>query len=280
MTKANNDTYSKSHKVVGRKSFSKDANKNNSFCNGSSSNSFPNNVNNFIKQTYIMISSSDPNIVSWTDDGKRIAIKDQERLSNEVLSRYFKSSKFETFARNLNYYGFKKIPVSTIRRVNSKSLSPLSNQNQGSDSINPVYGSTSSSSSSFSSEKESMIVYENQFFKLGRLDLINKVKRQNGGSSSSSDDNQATVNLECEIQELKRQIATLHESIRSTEENFEKRIQQLYKVGNNACNEILYPKPTAPGIPSYNRGNSIDTFDLENVKDLDDLEIDDYNFFA
>lgn len=280
MTKANNDTYSKSHKAVGRKTFSKDAN--NSFCNGSSSDSFPRNVNNFIKQTYIMISSSDSNIISWTDDGKRIAIKDQERLSNEVLSRYFKSSKFETFARNLNYYGFKKIPVSTIRRVNNNALSPLSNQNQGSDSITSVYGSTSSSSSS-SSEKESMIVYENQFFKLGRLDLINKVKRQNGGSSSSSDDNQAMVNLQCEIQELKGQIATLHESIRSTNENFEKRIQQLYKVGNNACNEILYPKPTAAGTPSYSRLNSIDTFDpenVENVEDLDDLEINDDIFFA
>lgn len=45
-------------------------------------------------------------IISWLPDGKGFVVKNKEKLSEKVLPRYFKSSKYESFTRNLNRWGF------------------------------------------------------------------------------------------------------------------------------------------------------------------------------
>ena len=52
--------------------------------------------------------------VSWNDNGTSFIIKDEERLSNFVLPKYFKHNRFGSFVRQLNLYGFRK--VSTINQ--------------------------------------------------------------------------------------------------------------------------------------------------------------------
>jgi len=47
------------------------------------------------------------NIICW-EEGK-IHIKSTSRLCNEILSKYFRQSKFSSFQRQLNYFGFKKL---------------------------------------------------------------------------------------------------------------------------------------------------------------------------
>ena len=52
--------------------------------------------------------SDSPNddIIAWLSDGKRFQIKDHHRLEQELLSTYFKTSKYESFRRQLLNYGF------------------------------------------------------------------------------------------------------------------------------------------------------------------------------
>ena len=46
------------------------------------------------------------NIVSWLPDGKRFQIHDPETLATEVLGIYFRQTKYKSFLRQLQNYGF------------------------------------------------------------------------------------------------------------------------------------------------------------------------------
>ena len=45
-------------------------------------------------------------IICWTSDGDAFMIKNQTRLSEEVLPKYFKHNNFSSFVRQLNMYDF------------------------------------------------------------------------------------------------------------------------------------------------------------------------------
>ena len=59
-----------------------------------------------------MISSCQPKIASWSEDGKMFIIKDQKVFEKEVIPQFFDHNKFTSFARQLNFYGFRKMQVS------------------------------------------------------------------------------------------------------------------------------------------------------------------------
>jgi hypothetical protein len=48
-------------------------------------------------------------IVSWHKDGKCFRIHDQEAFVEEILPQYFKKSKYRSFQRQCNLYGFSRI---------------------------------------------------------------------------------------------------------------------------------------------------------------------------
>ena len=56
---------------------------------------------------------TDPNneIIEWStySGNGRIEVHNPSRLESEVLSRYFRHSKYSSFQRQLNYFGFRKI---------------------------------------------------------------------------------------------------------------------------------------------------------------------------
>ena len=63
-------------------------------------------------ETYEMINTCDPNVASWTQDGTMFVIKEQDIFANEVIPKFFEHNKFTSFARQLNFYGFRKMQVS------------------------------------------------------------------------------------------------------------------------------------------------------------------------
>jgi hypothetical protein len=50
-----------------------------------------------------------PECISWSVDGTSFTVSNPQELEQRVLPSYYKSSKFSSFQRQLNYFGFKKV---------------------------------------------------------------------------------------------------------------------------------------------------------------------------
>jgi len=75
------------------------------------------NIATFLRKTYKMINGCDPSIASWTENGEKIEIKDTKRFSTSVIPNFFDHKNLKSFERQLNFYGFKKIPLVTLRKT-------------------------------------------------------------------------------------------------------------------------------------------------------------------
>lgn len=65
-------------------------------------------VGPFLAQTYALVSSPETdNFIAWSEDGASFLVFSQKGLQT-VLPNFFKHSKYTSFARQLNMYGFKK----------------------------------------------------------------------------------------------------------------------------------------------------------------------------
>ncbi|KAH7921058.1 hypothetical protein BV22DRAFT_1097134 [Leucogyrophana mollusca] len=65
----------------------------------------------FLQKLYEMVNDpADHDLIRWSDAGDSFFVMDQERFASEVLGRWFKHKNFSSFVRQLNMYGFHKIP--------------------------------------------------------------------------------------------------------------------------------------------------------------------------
>lgn len=63
----------------------------------------------FLSKTYHMIDRCDQEIATWSATGDNFVVKNVEKFASAVLPLYFKHSNFSSFARQLNFYGFRKL---------------------------------------------------------------------------------------------------------------------------------------------------------------------------
>lgn len=75
--------------------------------NGDRGNNQHHPVAEFLYQLTKMLTDDNNEIIEWVDG--RIKVHHPERLEAEVLHKYFRHSKFASFQRQLNYFGFRKI---------------------------------------------------------------------------------------------------------------------------------------------------------------------------
>ncbi|CEO99695.1 HSF-type DNA-binding domain-containing protein [Plasmodiophora brassicae] len=61
----------------------------------------------FITKTYAIIEDND-DAVRWADDGRSFIVTDCDRLQSLILPRYFKHGNYNSFVRQLHFYGFSK----------------------------------------------------------------------------------------------------------------------------------------------------------------------------
>lgn len=129
-----------------------------------------------------MIETCDPSVCSWTDDGEMFVVKHPELFASEVIPQYFDHNKFSSFARQLNFYGFRKIQTKPIRNED------------------------------FDKSTAKHVTFFNEKFKRGRYDLLKEIQRSTrGGGAQASLADQArdmdsmrttVVSLENRVQEL------------------------------------------------------------------------------
>ncbi|KAJ2787269.1 Heat shock transcription factor [Coemansia interrupta] len=68
-------------------------------------------VTPFLNKLYNMVDdSASDNLIGWSDDGNSFIVYRHEDFAKDVLPRFFKHSNFSSFVRQLNMYGFHKVP--------------------------------------------------------------------------------------------------------------------------------------------------------------------------
>ncbi|EAU80641.1 transcription factor Hsf1 [Coprinopsis cinerea okayama7 len=65
----------------------------------------------FLQKLYEMVNDpKNSDLIRWSDTGDSFFVLDHERFAHDVLGRWFKHRNFSSFVRQLNMYGFHKIP--------------------------------------------------------------------------------------------------------------------------------------------------------------------------
>lgn len=127
----------------------------------------------FPHTTFEMINDCDRELAEWTADGEMFVIKDPEQFSKTVIPEYFDHSKFESFTRQLNFYGFNKVEskVTRIKDIDQRTVNH--------------------------------VTFYNEFFKRGRKDLLNTIQRSTNRGKSQTTHIEA---LEAKLNELAREL--------------------------------------------------------------------------
>ncbi|ORX82800.1 hypothetical protein K493DRAFT_167356, partial [Basidiobolus meristosporus CBS 931.73] len=65
----------------------------------------------FLNKLHKMVGEPTTNeLIRWSEDGTSFIVTKHEEFAKEVLPRFFKHNNFSSFVRQLNMYGFHKIP--------------------------------------------------------------------------------------------------------------------------------------------------------------------------
>lgn len=111
----------------------------------------------FLQKTYEMICTCDPDLGEWSDDGETFVVKDTKKFALKEIPKFFEHNNFSSFSRQLNFYGFKKVPNKTVR------LDEYDKSTAG------------------------HVRFHNENFKSGRVDLLSRITRstKNGGTAQN-----------------------------------------------------------------------------------------------
>ena len=82
-------------------------------------------VQKFIKKLREILDSENKDIINWGKDNCSFEIYDIAKFEADILPKYYKSVKFKSFQRQLNYFNFKKLTKSqtdicTFKNLNFK----------------------------------------------------------------------------------------------------------------------------------------------------------------
>ncbi|ETW06342.1 hypothetical protein H310_02624 [Aphanomyces invadans] len=65
-------------------------------------------VPKFLLQLFDILEAESSAVIKWADDGGSFQILDPVRATQEILPKYFSHNNFQSFQRQLNYFGFRK----------------------------------------------------------------------------------------------------------------------------------------------------------------------------
>lgn len=80
---------------------------------------------NFVSSLRIILHDSPKSIISWSRDGSAFYIYDKKTFTKNIQTKYYQSTSFSSFVRQLNFYQFKKVSNDEVK----KRLKPKRNSN-------------------------------------------------------------------------------------------------------------------------------------------------------
>lgn len=141
----------------------------------------------FLSKTFHMIDKCDSSIAAWSENGDNFVVKNIEKFAGVVLPLYFKHSNFSSFARQLNFYGFRKLRSEAILTAE----------------VDP------------SSACYVRFYHEN--FQRDKPHLLSLIKRATKGDQQSKDD----------LDTLRNEISNLKEMLRNTVTDYDRKLAEL-----------------------------------------------------
>eukprot|EP00567_Pseudictyota_dubia_P000193 CAMPEP_0197464964 /NCGR_PEP_ID=MMETSP1175-20131217/64296_1 /TAXON_ID=1003142 /ORGANISM="Triceratium dubium, Strain CCMP147" /LENGTH=508 /DNA_ID=CAMNT_0043000967 /DNA_START=99 /DNA_END=1625 /DNA_ORIENTATION=- len=119
----------------------------------------------FLRKTYHMVDTCDPAIASWSEDGETFVVKNADVFEKKIIPQFFKHSKFSSFVRQLNFYGFRKIKYHDTIRIDPK----------------------------LEAETANFWRFHHEKFRRGRPDWLIEIKRQRGKESATTSNGSAAA---------------------------------------------------------------------------------------
>eukprot|EP00934_Nitzschia_sp_Nitz4_P000956 Nitzschia sp. Nitz4//scaffold140_size61219//18532//19308//NITZ4_006436-RA/size61219-processed-gene-0.17-mRNA-1//-1//CDS//3329536215//956//frame0 len=143
--------------------------------------------NKFLTKTFHMLGQCSDDIAGWSHGGESFTIYDTELFASEVLPKYFNHSRFSSFIRQLNFYGFSK---------------------QRSDPDLQTHTTA--------------VRFSHPSFRRGHPDLLSKIQRTTAGKPQLE---QQDLNTE-EVTSLQDQVSYLQNKLSKLEESVDQRVDE------------------------------------------------------
>mmetsp|Transcript_2711 Transcript_2711/g.4076 ORF Transcript_2711/g.4076 Transcript_2711/m.4076 type:complete len:464 (+) Transcript_2711:122-1513(+) len=192
-----------------------------------------------------MIDTCDPKIACWSEDGDTFVVKIPDTFEKVIIPQFFKHSKFTSFVRQLNFYGFRKIKFTDTIRIDT----------------------------ALEAQTANFWRFRHENFRQGRPDLLAEIKRSNSTSASdkkvkatkpvNKPQSGGDANKGEDVAELKTELKTLKDRIAMMTTN----IDQLTSMVQNVTLDKTTNANTSAGSSSTSEASAAVTVKQEDVVD-------------
>lgn len=158
----------------------------------------------FLRKTYHMIDTCDKTVACWSDDGETFIVKNTDVFEKKIIPQFFKHSKFSSFVRQLNFYGFRKIKYADTIKIDAK----------------------------LEAETANFWRFRHEKFVRGKPELLIDIKRSNGHQTTTTKPSvvQPVVVKSEEAASLKTEVTTLKKRIEAMTKNIDDLTSMVQKV--------------------------------------------------
>jgi len=170
----------------------------------------------FLRKTYHMIGSCAPEIATWSVDGGTFVVKQPEVFEKTIIPQFFKHSKFSSFVRQLNFYGFRKIKYSDTIIIDTK----------------------------LEAETADFWRFKHDKFIRGKPELLTEIRRHNSQSSTEKDKMDEKKQPEKEITSLKSEVDILKDQIADMTKNIDNLTVLVQNITVNEPESQAIKSPT------------------------------------
>jgi hypothetical protein len=141
----------------------------------------------FLIKTYEMICICDDDLCAWSEDGETFVVKDPTQFAAQVIPKYFDHKNFSSFSRQLNFYGFKKVPNKTVRM------------------------------DEYDKHSSGYVRFYNELFKRGRTELLIQIQRSTKNSPGAQNYGQEIKGLKDRVSQLETQLSMMSNNFHNLE---------------------------------------------------------------